>query len=158
MTQTVDTDLNQPIKARYTAAEAAAMIRLMRDGAGVPALSHKDCVDLMVEVSSGMPLHHAAADGYVKTGLRVSLDESSQGHFIVRESATFWKELGMRKKVNSAVAEVREEVAQGRLTWCYTGCTRLIRPYPKHKHVDDVLANLGEDTVLEDKGNTYEDD
>ena len=117
MTQTVDTDLSQPIKARYTAVEAAAMIRLMRDSVCVPALSHKDCVELMVEVLSDMPLHNAAADGYVKSGLRVSLNDSSQDHFIVREAATFWKELGMRKKVNSAVAEVREEVAQGRLTW-----------------------------------------
>ena len=71
----------------------------------------------MVEVLSDMSLHHAAAEGYVKTGLRVSLDDSSQDHFIVREAATFWKELDMRKKVSSTVAEVREEVKQGRLTW-----------------------------------------
>ena len=64
----------------------------------------------------------------------------------------------MRKKVNSAVAEVREEVAQGRLTWRYNYIRRLIRPYPTHRHVDDVLANLGEDTALEEGEKPYEDD
>jgi len=29
---TVDTDLNQAVKARYQAVEAAAMVRFMRDG------------------------------------------------------------------------------------------------------------------------------
>jgi len=156
--QTVDTDLNQPIKARYQAVEVAAMIRFMRDGVCVPQLSPVECVDLMLEVLSDMSVHYAAADGYVKTGLRVSLDDSSQDHFIVREAAIFWKELDMRKKVCSAVAEVREEVKRGRLTWCYEDIRRLIQPYPRHKHVDDVLANLGEDTALEDGEQPYEDE
>ena len=60
----------------------------------------------MVEVLSDMGLHHNAADGNIKTGLRVSLDNSSQDHLIVREAATFWKELSMRQKVNATVAEV----------------------------------------------------
>ena len=34
--QTVDTDLNQAVKVRYQAREAAAMIRLMRGGVAVP--------------------------------------------------------------------------------------------------------------------------
>ena len=45
--QTVDTDLNGPVKARYTALEAALMIRKMRDGVGVPQLSPEECVDIM---------------------------------------------------------------------------------------------------------------
>ena len=155
--QTPDTDLNGPVKARYTALESAIAIRKMRDGVCVPHLSPEECVDIMVEVLSDMSLHHAAADGYVKTGLRVSLDDSSQDHFIVREAATFWKEQDMRAKVNAAVAEVREEVAQKRLTWCYNDIRRLIRPYPKRKHVDEVFANLGEDTALEEGEKPYED-
>jgi len=117
-----------------------------------------ECVDLMVEVLSDMSLHHAAAEGYVKTGLRVSLDDSSQDCFIVREAATFWKELDVRKKVSSTVAEVREEVKQGRLTWCYNDIRRLTRPYPRHKHVGDALATLGEDTALEEEEQPYEDE
>ena len=111
--QTVDTDLSQAVKARYQALEAAALVRLMRDGIAVPHLAPVDCVDLMVEVLSDMSLHHAVADGNIKTGLRVPLDSSSHDHFIVREATTFWKELDMRRKVNAAVAEVREEVRQG---------------------------------------------
>jgi hypothetical protein len=135
--QTVDTDLNQAVKARYQALEAAALVRLMRDGIAVPHLAPVDCVDLMVEVLSDMSLHHVAADGNVKTGLRVPLDSSSHDHFIVREAATFWKELNMRKKVNSAVAEIREEVKQARMSWCSTDIRRLIRPCPRNEHVDD---------------------
>ena len=96
--QTVDTDLNQAVKARYQALEAAAVVRLMRDGVAVPHLAPMDCVDLLVEVLSGMSLHHAVADGNIKTGLRLPLDSSSHDHFIDREAATFWRELNIHKK------------------------------------------------------------
>ena len=139
----MDTDLNQAVKARYQAREAAAMIRLMRDGVAVPYLRPTECVGLMADVLSDMGLHHNAADGNIKTGLRVSLDNSSQDHLIVREAATFWKELNMPQKVNAAVAEVRADVRGGRLTWCYTDILRLIRPYPKQQHVECILAALG---------------
>ena len=66
--QTVDTDLNQAVKARYQAREAAAMVRLMRDGVAVPYLRPTECVDLVVKVLSDMGLHHNAADGNIKTG------------------------------------------------------------------------------------------
>ena len=88
--QTVDTDFHQAVKERYQAREVAAMIRLMKDGVAVPYLRPTECVDLMVEVLSDMGLHHNAADGNIKTGLRVSLDNSSQDHLVVREAATFW--------------------------------------------------------------------
>ena len=51
-----------------------------------------------------------------------------------------------------------EEVAQKRLTWDYHDSRRLIRPYPTHKRVDNVLANLGEDTALEEEEKPYEED
>ena len=141
--QTVDTDLNQAVKARYQALEAAALVRLMRDGIAVPHLTPVDCVDLMVEVLSDMSLHHVVAGGNIKTGLRVPLDSSDHDHFIVQEAAIFWKELNMRQKVNAAAAEVREEVKQGRVSWCLTDIKRLILAYPRHKHVDAALADLG---------------
>ena len=43
--QTVDTDLNQAVKARYQALEVAALVRLMRDGVAVSHLPPMDCVD-----------------------------------------------------------------------------------------------------------------
>ena len=157
MVQTVDTDLNQAVKARYQAREVAAMIRLMRDGVAVPYLRLAECVDLMVDVLSDMDLHHAAAEGSIKTGLRVSLANSSQDHLIVTAAASFWNELNMREKVNAAVAEVRAGVQVVRLRWCVNDIRRLIRSYPPHQHVDTILAALGEDTALEDGEKPYEE-
>ena len=77
--QTVDTHFNQAAKARYQSLEVAALIRLMRDGVAVPQLTRMYCVDLMAEVLSGMSLHRVVADGNVKTGLRVSLDDFLAG-------------------------------------------------------------------------------
>ena len=37
--QTVDTDCNKAVKARYQASEVAALVRLMRDGVAVPHLT-----------------------------------------------------------------------------------------------------------------------
>ena len=64
----------------------------------------------------------------------------------------------MRQKVNAAVAEVRAEVKEGRLTWCLNDIRRLIRPYPPHQHVDTILVALGEDTALEEGEQPYKDE
>jgi len=58
--------------------------------------------------------------------------------------------LGMREKVTAAVAEVKEEVRAGRLRWCYKDIMRHILPHPRKQHVDDVLANIGDDTALDE--------
>ena len=63
----------------------------------------------------------------------------------------------MCKKVNDAVAEVREEVWQGRVSWCFNEIRRLIRSYPRHKHVGDVFENIGEDTALKEGEQPYEE-
>ena len=97
----------------------------------------------MVEVLDDMGLHHIAADRNIKTGLRVSLGDSSQDHLIVREAASFWNELTMREKGKAAVAEARAEVQEGRLRWCVNDIRRLLRSYPPHQHVDTILAALG---------------
>ena len=60
MAQTVGMYLKQAVKARYTGVEAAAMVRLMRDGVCVPQLKTEDCVDSMLDGLRGMSLHHAA--------------------------------------------------------------------------------------------------
>ena len=44
------------------------------------------------------------------------------------------------------------------MSWCFNGIRRLIRPYPSNERVDDVLANLGEDTALEEGEQPYEDE
>ena len=88
----------------------------MRDGISVPRCGPQQCIDMMHDVLTNMSLHYNAAEGYIKTGMNVALD-GSQDQFIVREAGVFWQELQMRAKINSAVAEVREEVAAGRLGW-----------------------------------------
>ena len=53
----------------------------------------------------------------------------------------------MRDKINSAVADVREEVANGRLAWVSSDVARLIQPHPRHR-ADAVLARIGDDTAI----------
>ena len=84
--------------------------------------------------------------------------DGRQDQFIVREAGDFWKELGMREKINSAVAEVREEARAGRLRWSFADVQRLITPYPKRPKVDAVLARLGDDTWIEEGDSKYEDE
>ena len=63
VTQTVDTDMNQPVKRDYIALETAELLAQMRDGVCVPRCRPEVCVDLMHEVLSNMALHLQAADG-----------------------------------------------------------------------------------------------
>ena len=52
-----------------------------------------------------MSLHHVVADGNVKTGLRVSSDDSAQGHLIAREAAPRGSNLGGEGFDGSALCE-----------------------------------------------------
>ena len=113
----------------------------------MPQLRQEECLDIMVDVLSNMALHLHAAKGYLKTGLTVDLD-GLQDQEIVREAGQFWTELGMRAKINSAVAEIREEHKSKRLKWNVEDVQRIIRPYPKHKEVDAVLAKMEDDTWI----------
>ena len=154
MVQTPDTDLNQHVKRAYTAVETAELLRQMRDGVRVPTCRPERCIDMLVDVMSGMALHVQAAGGYLRTGMRVALD-GSEDVFIVREAAVFWHERQMRAKINAAVAEVQEEVAAGRLQWNVCNVQRLILPYPKKAEVDALLAKQGDGTWLLDGETPY---
>ena len=152
--QTPDADLNQHVKRSHTAVETAELLRQMRDGVRVPRCRPELCIDMMVEVMSSMALHLQAADGYLKTGMRVALD-GSEDAFAVREAAVFWQERQMRAKINSAVAEVKEEVAAGRLRWNVSDVQRLILPYPERAAVDAMLARQGDDTSIPEGETPY---
>ena len=128
--QTVDTDLNQPAKRKYTAVEGAALLRRMQQGQVVPTLRDEECVDLMEEVMSDMSLHLEAAKGYLRTGFKANLFDAHLDQEICKEAGSFWRKLNMREKVASAVAEVDEEWRAGRLRWCYKDIMRLILPHP----------------------------
>ena len=148
--QTVDTHLNQHAKREYMKKEGAALLRAMRLGKCVPQLDQTQCIDLMVEVMSNMGLHLAAAEGFWETGFKANLCDAELDARICKEAGYFWRKLGMRDKVNAAVAEVREQVKAGRLRWIYKDIMRLILPHPRHAKCDDVLANLGDDTALDE--------
>ena len=150
VTQTVDTHLNQHAKREYNKVEGAALLRAMRLGQCVPQLDQTECIDLMVEVMSNMSLHYAAADGYWETGFKANLWDADLDHLICKEAGYFWRKLGMRAKVAAAVAEVKAEVEAGRLRWCYDDIMRLILPHPRRGRCDDVLANLGDGTALDE--------
>ena len=143
--QTVDTDLNQSLKRDYIAAESVELMWQMMEGKTVPIIRQKQAIDIMVKVLKSRERHLQAADGYVKTGWLCSLDNAEGDNLICREAGVFWKELGMREKVNAAVEEVREEVKHGRLSWCLEDVKRLKVPFPEVHEVDAVLKAIGED-------------
>ena len=155
--QTPDTDLNQPVKKDYIARETTELLAQMRDGISVPRCRPERCIDMMHNVLCSMALHLNAAEGYIKTGTNVALG-GSQDDFVVREAGAFWRELQMRGKINSAVAEVRAEVEAGRLCWSVQDVRRVIRPYPKHKHADLILAQQDDDTWIPEDERPYLDD
>ena len=53
--------------------------------------------------------------------------------------------------MTAAVAEVQEEVAAGRLRWCYKDIMMHVLPHPRGV-ADDVLRNLAEEGLVADEG------
>ena len=85
------------------------------------------------QVVSNMALHLNAAKCYQMSGMTVDL-EGRQDQEVMREAGVFWKELGMCSKINSAVAEVREEHKANIPKWNAWDIGRFIRPSPSHQH------------------------
>ena len=56
------------------------------------------------------------------------MDDDTTDHQCVREAGEFWRELGMRRKVNDAIQDVRAEAEAGRLRWAMAHMKRLIKP------------------------------
>ena len=102
----------------------------MADGHMVPQLSRQECIDIMVQVLSGLQVHVDAAKGFIKTGIRVPLD-GSQDIEICREAFHLWSAGGFREKANAAKADAREERRREKdgLKWSYEDVFRLVRPY-----------------------------
>jgi hypothetical protein len=148
--QTVDTDLNQHVRRRYGEMESRLLLAKMRAGAVVPKLTHEECMDVMFQVLSDPELHKDAAEGYKRVGQSNDL-HGGEDSLICREAGTYWRStttdglLNMRVKIDAALAIVKDEVESKGLMWCQEDVRRLIQPYPTHKKVDAILANLGED-------------
>ena len=92
-------------------------------------LTREENIDIMIEVWSDLQLHLRAVRGYKYTGTMVALD-GSEDHLICREAKDFWNELGMRARINAAVAEVETRFHARELTWTYANVKSLITPFP----------------------------
>ena len=149
--QTCDTYLNQHVRREYSAIEGKLLIEQMRRGVPVPCLKPEDCIDTMAQALNSQALHLNAAQGYKRTGLNVDLDGTEDCE-ICREAATFWAELRVREKVDAEVRHVREEARNENLSWTYQDVYRLVRPYPKRREYDDIIARIHDDEVPELEG------
>ena len=104
--QTNDTDHHQFVRKNYIEKETDRIMQKARArGGGIINLTREEMIDIMIEVMSDLALHIRASKGYKYTGTTNALD-GSEDKLICREAGQFWCELGMRKKIDSAVAEV----------------------------------------------------
>ncbi len=95
-------------------------------------------VDLMVAVLSNPEVHLRASRGYKKTAVAVHLD-GREDQEIQREAGDFWRELGMRQKVDADIAAVRAEAQASRSPWTYGDVLNLLVPYPASKEEDRLI-------------------
>ena len=142
-TQTCDTDLNQHVRRDYIAGETLEFIEHFQRGEAIPTLKPETMVDIMVAVLSNPEVHLRASRGYKKTAVAVHLD-GREDQEIQREAGDFWRELGMRQKVDADIAAVRAEAQASRLTWTYGEVLNLMVPYPASKE-EDRLIELSHD-------------
>ena len=154
VSQTPDTDLNQPVRREYSAKESVELMYQMRMGVAVPCPKKEACVDMMHDVLSQKRLHLNAARGFKYTGATVALD-GSEDHMIVREAGDFFRSLTMRPKINQACENVREEARAGRLTWEKADVKRLIGRYPARAEYDAILKRIGDHAWLEEGDTPY---
>ena len=73
-----------------------------------------------------------------------------------REAKDFWCELDMRKKINSAVAEVEASYHAGRLPWTYATVQSLITPYPRRGKLDVLKIGQGDEATPDADGVPWE--
>jgi len=153
--QTPDTDLNEHARRNYGAKEARLLMEKMRDGQVVPKLTHEECMQLMLDVMSDPALHVGASQGYKKVGQTIDL-YGKEDALVCREAGAYWSEettdqyQGMRPKINVELAVVKDEWQRGGITWSERDVQRMIKPYPEHKKVDQILNKLGEDFYHDD--------
>lgn len=133
--QVNDTDLHHPLRTEYTALETEDALRQATLGTPCPIIRKEDCIAWMCLVWCRTRLHAQAAAGFKKVGVTNALDGSEDGR-VSREARTFWDSARMKTERASAVADVDEEVAAGRLRWTYGDVYRIICEHPKRGHVD----------------------
>ena len=127
------------------------MMKARMAGGGRVALTKEENMDIMIDVMSEPQLHRTAAKGYKLTGTTVALDGSEDSE-IKREAKEFWFELGMRKHIDAAVADVEARYRAGTLTWDYETVQSLITPYPKRGHLDELKIGQEDEATADPDG------
>ena len=154
--QTNDTDHHLHVRKRFIELQTALMVRkARRNGGGMVDLTPEENIDIMIEVMSDLSLHLKASKGYKYTGTTVALD-GTEDIKICREAKDFWQELGMRKIIDSAVAEVEDEYKAGRLPWMYKTVQSLITPYPRTGHLDELKVGQDDEATPDPDGVPWE--
>jgi hypothetical protein len=154
--QTNDTDHHLWVRKSFLEKQTALMIQKARaSGGGLVDLTREENIDIMIEVMSEENLHLHAAQGYKYTGATNNLD-GSEDSLICREANNFWDERGMRKKVDSAVAEVEAQFHAGKLPWNYQTVQSLIGKYPPHRCLDRVLPGQEDEATPDPDGVPWE--
>ena len=147
--QTNDTDHHLYVRKRFIELQTALMVRkARRSGGGMVDLTEEENIDIMIEVMSDLRLHLQASKGYKYTGTTVALD-GSEDNMICREAKTFWLELGMRKIINDAVADVESEYKAKTMQ-------SLITPYPRRGHLVELKVGQEDEATPDADGVPWE--
>jgi hypothetical protein len=129
--QVNDTELHQPLKTMYMEFEAADAVQQSRlRPKSCPVPRKEDCIQWMASVWNNPDFHAAVSDGFWKTGLACSLDDTADDHRVVKEAKAFWNEIGIPAKRREAVDIVKAEYTAGRLTWDFHSVSGLVLPFP----------------------------
>jgi len=155
--QTNDTDHHLWVRKRFIELQTALMIKKAREtGGGLTDLSREENLDIMIEVMSDKNLHIMASEGYKYTGTTNALD-GSEDNLITREAGRFWKEQGMSKKRDAAVADVKAKFDAGLLPWNFKTVQSLIGAYPPRNTLDVVLPGQEDEATEDPEGVPWED-
>ena len=104
--QTNDVGLHKDVRSNFIELQTEKLLEQARSkGGGLCDLTAEENISLMCEVMSKKDHHLKAADSYKWTGTTNALD-GSEDELIAGDARQFWDELGMRDKVDKAMAEV----------------------------------------------------
>ena len=154
--QTNDTDHHQHVRRRYIALETDLHIRKVRaQGGGMVSLTREEILDIMIKVMSDKELHLRASKGYKYTGTNNAFD-GTEDKLICREAGVFWRELGMRKKIDDALEKVEERFKKGDLPWNYKTVMGLMKPSPPRGKLDKLEPGQEDEATPDPDGVPYE--
>ena len=156
--QTNDTDHHAHVRKRFIELQTSLMIKKSRScGGGMVDLTAEENIDLMIAVMSDRELHLKACRGYMYTGTTVPLDGTLDKK-ICREAKDFWRELEMRKLIDSAVAEVKAKYNDGLLPWTYKTVKSLLPTYPRRGHLDVIHIGQEDEATPDPDKHVWDDE